>query len=317
MVTVKTHPLHKFEDERFTLAVIAARFEDKLVFVRRKGFSTWEMPGGHREGCETILDTAKRELYEETGASRYRIVPVCAYTVDEDGYDRLYGVLFVAEILKLGNKPESEIEEIRLFDNVPTELTFPKIQAKLSVISLPHELCDGMGKDISIRHAQFIDVDDICELYRPEFVSTGDEDTDELINLEQDYRMRTTEHLIRTTMEKPGRKVFVAYDGIMPVGVCRIRLLTRPGVSQGEYVSGEIESLVVIREHGRSGLGRHLTDCAVKYIAGLGCTSAIVWIPAADDQLRDTVSAQGFVHDGTREMTDTGSRLRYKLLLSN
>ena len=313
MITVKTHPLHEFKDEKFTLAVIAARFEDKLVFVRRRGFSTWEMPGGHREGSESILDTAKRELYEETGASQYRIVPVCAYTVDEDGYDTLYGVLFLAEIFRLGNKPESEIEEVKLFEDVPTNLTFPKIQAKLSVISLPHELCDGMGKDISIRHAQYIDVDDICELYRPEFISTGDEDMDEAIKLEQNYRIRTTEHLIRTTIEKPGHQVFIAYDGIAPVGVCRIRLFSRPGTSN--YTGGEIEALTVVRSHGRSGIGKHLTDCAIKYISALGCTYATIWIPSSDDELRDLASDQGFVCDGTREMTETGSRLRYKRAL--
>lgn len=317
MITVKTHPLHKFGDEKFTLALIAARFDNKLVFVRRHGFDTWEMPGGHREGNESILDTAKRELYEETGASQYRIVPVCAYTVDEDGYDRLYGVLFVADVIKLGSKPESEIAEVRLFDDVPTELTFPKIQAKLSVISLPHELCDGMGKDVSIRRAQYIDADDICELYRPRFVSTGDEDTDEVIKIEQEFRMRTTEHLIRTTMEKPGRKVFIAYNGIAPVGVCRVRLLSRQGSNSSEYVGGEIESIMVEKSSRIKGIEKHLTACALSYIKNLGCTYATVWIPSSDEQLYKLACDQGFVCDGTREMTDTGSRLRYKRSLTD
>lgn len=312
MITVKTHPLYKFEGEKFTFALVAARYDDKLVFVRRRGFDTWEMPGGHREENESILDTAKRELYEETGAAQYRIVPVCAYTVDEDGYDRLHGVLFVADIFKLGEKPESEIEEVRLFERVPDVLTFPKIQAKLSIISLPHELCDGMGKDISIRRAQYIDIADICYLYRPEFVSTGDEDTDEIIKIEQEFRMRTTEHLLRTTIEKQGRHVFIAYDGIRPVGVCRIRLLSRPGAGESEFDGGDIESLMVATTHRRSGIGRHLTDCAVEYLKDIGCTYAVVWIPAADEQLCKISAAQGFTYDGTREMTDTGSKLRYR-----
>ena len=312
MLIVKTHPLHKFEDEKFTIAVIATRVGDKLVYVRRRTLDTWEMPGGHREGDESILDTAKRELYEETGASQYRIAPVCAYTVDEDGYDRLYGVLFVADIFKLGEKPESEIAEVRLFDEIPTALTFPKIQAKLSIISLPHELRDGMGKNISIRRAQFIDVADICELYRPAFVSTGDEDTDEIIKLEQEYRMRTTEHLLRTTIEKPERHVLVAYDGIRPVGVSEVRLLTRPGLGEGVYDGGEIASVTVIESHARQGIGRHLTDCAVSLLKDTGCTYAVVWISSADDQLRDIAESYGFTCDGTRQMTDTGSKLRYK-----
>ena len=311
MITVKTHPLHKFEDEKFTLAVIAARYNDKLVFVRRRSFTTWEMPGGHRENDdESILDTAKRELYEETGASMYRIAPVCAYTVDETGYDKLYGVLFVADIFKFGNLPESEIGEVRMFDSVPDELTFPKIQAKLSVISLPHELCGGMGKDISIRRAQHIDIADLCKLYRPVFVSTGDDDTDEIIKIEQDFRIRTTEHLLRTTIEKPNRHVFIAYDGICPIGACEIRLLTK--TNDTNFDGAEIEKLTVSETHRRSGIGRHLTDCAADYVKAMGCTYAVVWIASADEQLCKMAEAQGFAYDGTREMTDTGSRLRYR-----
>ena len=224
--------------------------------------------------------------------------------------------MFVADIFKLGEKPESEIEEIKLFESVPSELTFPKIQAKLSVISLPHELCGGIGKNISIRRAQYIDVDDICELYRPGFVSTGDEDTDEIIRLEQDFRMRTTEHVLRTTIEKPGRHVFIAYDGIRPVGVCEIRLATHVGASDGKFDSGEIASLTISKSHRRSDIGRHLTDCAIGFLKDLGCKFAVVWIPAADDQLRDLSEAQGFVYDGTREMTDSGSKLRYRRSLT-
>lgn len=310
MIVVKTHPLYEIDDEKFTIAVIAARVGDKLVFVRRQKLDTWEMPGGHREGNESILDTAKRELYEETGASQYRIAPVCSYTVDEDGYDRLYGVLFVADVFKLSEKPESEIAEVRLFDEVPNELTFPKIQAKLSIISLPHEISDGMGKDVSIRHAQFIDIADICELYRPKFVSTGDEDTDEIIKIEQDYKMRTTEHVLRTTIEKPNRRVLVAYSGIHAVGVCEMCLLTRPGTEA--FDGGEIVSITVSDDNRRQGIGRHLTHCAIKTLRELGCTYAIVWINSADEEIIDIATSNGFVCDGTRQMTDTGSKLRYK-----
>lgn len=309
---VKTMPLHKAEDEKITISLVAARHNNRQVFVRRRGFTTWEMPGGHREGNESVLDCAKRELYEETGATQYRIAPVCAYSVNDNG-NMLYGVLFVAEVATFGKLPESEIGEVRLFDAVPTELTFPQIQAKLSVISLPHELCGGMGKDISIRKAQFIDIEDICELYRPEFVSTGDEDTDEIIKLEQDFRMRTTEHLLRTTIEKPGYSVIISYDGILPIGACRIRLSSGAAAQSAGYTGGEIESLTVLPSHRRCGIGTHMTGCAVDFIRSMGCGYAVVWIPAADEELCDIARAGGFKPDGTREMTDRGMRIRYKI----
>ncbi len=308
---VKTHPLYKIEDEKFTIAVIAARCDNKLLFVRRRGFDTWEMPGGHRENNEAILETAKRELYEETGAAMYRIAPVCAYSVEEDG-NKLYGVLFVADIFKLGQLPKSEIDEVRLFESVPDNLTFPKIQAKLSVISLPHELCGGMGKDISIRHAQYIDVADICNLYSTPIESTGDEDADELIRIEEEFRIRTAEHRLRTTIEKPNHKVFIAYDGIRPVAFCTVRLISKNNSLENEFSEGNIESILVLPSHRRAGIGVHLTNCAVEFMRSVGCSYAYVWIPAADEQLTKITTAQGFEYDGTREMTDLGTRLRYR-----
>lgn len=44
--------------------------------------------GGHREDGEDILETAKRELYEETGAITFDITPICIYSVTApDNFD--------------------------------------------------------------------------------------------------------------------------------------------------------------------------------------------------------------------------------------
>lgn len=62
-------------------AVIISQSNGKWVFCKHKERDTYEAPGGHREIGEDILETAKRELQEETGATRFDIKPICVYSV--------------------------------------------------------------------------------------------------------------------------------------------------------------------------------------------------------------------------------------------
>ena len=51
------------DDSMLKFAVIIAKHNGKWVFCKHRERSTWEVPGGHREQGEDILETAKRELY--------------------------------------------------------------------------------------------------------------------------------------------------------------------------------------------------------------------------------------------------------------
>ena len=64
MVEVKFYDT--VNDELLKFAVIISQSNGKWVFCKHKERNTWEVPGGHREDGEDILETAKRELYEET-----------------------------------------------------------------------------------------------------------------------------------------------------------------------------------------------------------------------------------------------------------
>ena len=94
----------------------------------------WEVPGGHREQGEDILETAKRELYEETGAINFEINPICIYSVTApDNFDgkETFGKLFFAEIHTFEKDLHSEIEKIAIVNELPLNWTYPEIQPRL------------------------------------------------------------------------------------------------------------------------------------------------------------------------------------------
>ena len=62
------------DDNLLKFAVIISKSYGKWVFCKHKERDTYEVPGGHREENETILETAERELNEETGATDFSII---------------------------------------------------------------------------------------------------------------------------------------------------------------------------------------------------------------------------------------------------
>lgn len=127
----------KVHDELLKFAVIISRTEGKWVFCKHKERATYEVPGGHREVGETILEAAKRELREETGAIEFSIMPICAYSVkgktrvNEHAEDVSYGMLYVADITSFEDELHSEMEKIVITEKLVKEWTYPLIQPKL------------------------------------------------------------------------------------------------------------------------------------------------------------------------------------------
>lgn len=104
------------------------------MFCKHRERSTLEVPGGHREAGESIEQTAKRELYEETGATKFTIKPVCVYSVtSEDNFDgrETFGMLYYAEIFEFESELHSEIEKVVLSDSLAENWTYPQIQPLL------------------------------------------------------------------------------------------------------------------------------------------------------------------------------------------
>lgn len=119
------------EDPALKFAVILARTQGQWVFCRHRERTTWEIPGGHREAGEPIEGTARRELWEETGAAEFTLKPVCVYAVCGDDGRETCGMLYAADITAFGELPKLEIAERRITPELPESWTYPLIQPLL------------------------------------------------------------------------------------------------------------------------------------------------------------------------------------------
>ncbi len=134
MIEVKFYD--QVADELLKFAVIISKTDGKWVFCKHKERDTYEVPGGHREENENILETAKRELKEETGALDFSVSPICVYSVtgknkvNETG-EETYGMLFFADIKTFENELHSEMEKVLITDSLVENWTYPLIQPKL------------------------------------------------------------------------------------------------------------------------------------------------------------------------------------------
>ena len=135
------------DDSLLKFAVIVSQSNGKWVFCKHKERDTYEVPGGHREAGESILETAKRELQEETGAIRFDMKPLCVYSVIgktrvNDTGEESFGLLCYAEITEFATELHSEIEKIVLLKELPEAWTYPLIQPQLIEKYLQMKNCD-------------------------------------------------------------------------------------------------------------------------------------------------------------------------------
>lgn len=88
----------------------------------------WTFPKGHKDGGETDLETAMRELHEETGLRDVKIVPEKMWSINyvpkfsRDGFTdkevRLFLGFADADTVKIPKEFEHEISEARWCDSV-------------------------------------------------------------------------------------------------------------------------------------------------------------------------------------------------------
>ncbi len=111
---------------------IVCLYKWKWVLVKWKWKTTWELPWGHIEDWETSLDAAKRELYEETWITWVELSFLCSRKLDKlENVVSYYGNVYIMNVKNLWKLPESEIEEVNFFEEIPENLTYPFIQVDI------------------------------------------------------------------------------------------------------------------------------------------------------------------------------------------
>lgn len=119
--------------------VILVRQQDKWVLSMHKDRTTWEFAGGHREKGESIDVAARRELFEETGAVDFSLIPVSIYSVTHENQQaESFGQLYIATVNRFDPLPDFEMSEVRTFEHIPENLTYPHIYPKLIKASMMH-----------------------------------------------------------------------------------------------------------------------------------------------------------------------------------
>ena len=127
-MTSEIHPLGTIAPYKYV--VVVSRYQGKYLLSRHKNRTTWETQGGHIEPGESPLDASRRELYEESGALDFDIGPVCDYWAGDER-NSATGVVFLAQIQTLGPLPESEMAEVRTFEKLPENVTYPAITPEI------------------------------------------------------------------------------------------------------------------------------------------------------------------------------------------
>lgn len=120
MVDVKLYDLGYCSEEEYTRVVCVARYQGKYVFCYNKKREGYEIPGGHIEEGETWMDAIKREMYEEVGAVKIDVTPVCVYKINS------YALLCFGEILQIEELPKGyEMTAVLFSNSLPDHLTYP------------------------------------------------------------------------------------------------------------------------------------------------------------------------------------------------
>jgi len=113
------------DNSKLIFVDIVAKYRGQWVLCKEKSRDTWECPGGHIDKGETPEQAAKRELWEETGATEFNIKSIGYYGAK--GSDRVMESVkkVFVHIMVIGKLSNLEMEKIQFFKELPNNWTYP------------------------------------------------------------------------------------------------------------------------------------------------------------------------------------------------
>ncbi|WP_195576589.1 NUDIX domain-containing protein [Paenibacillus sp. 1001270B_150601_E10] len=130
--------------EEITFAVLLTTYNNRYVMIKNRDRGGWEIPGGRREAGESIVQTACRELYEETGAVHFKAAPFGVFPFNDT-----YGMAFAVEVIDIQDTlPANEIEDIQYVKDLPDLINFH---------DLVHSMLDRWNQMKEITEPHFVE----------------------------------------------------------------------------------------------------------------------------------------------------------------
>lgn len=105
--------------EEANCVLIFAFYEGRIVITRHKNRG-WELPGGTKKVGEPIIQTALREMYEETGGELDSIEKIGQYLIMENEELNIVKNIYVARVAILRGLPVGfETDSVKLLNVLP------------------------------------------------------------------------------------------------------------------------------------------------------------------------------------------------------
>ena len=251
----RVFPLNYLPSYKYT--VICSNYKGKWILSKHKKRDTWETQGGHIEPGETPLEAAKRELFEESGIQDADVYPICDYW----GFNPFRcsnGMVFLAVVHSIGKLPESEMQEIGMFEELPENLTYPQTSPVL------YQEAEKLLKSlVRFEPATEDDAQTIIELRKQIWATTYRGFYPDSMIDEFDYAWHLEKELQR--IRNPEYRVYRIVKDDRSIGYLSTR----------KTDAVILQSLYVLEEYQHQGIGQTAFDFVKRYCVEMGVDSFI------------------------------------------